>query len=75
MGEQQMRRNSGDDEGRNRNLDPTFKEREAKRGKSGTAVLDRDANKGSIEDNKDQRTTEMGSHARKSGQEGHGSHR
>lgn len=65
-----MRRNSGDDEGRNRFLDPTMKEHEKKRGKSGTAVLDRDANKGDIEDNRKQRTTEMGSHARKSGQKG-----
>ena len=65
-----MRRNSGDDEGRNRFLDPTMKEHEKKRGKSGTAVLDREANKGDIEDNRKQRTTEMGSHARKSGQKG-----
>lgn len=62
-----MRRNSGDDQGRNRFLDPTMKEHEAERGKSGTAVLDRDANKGEIEDNKGQRTTGMGSSARKSG--------
>lgn len=65
-----MRRNSGDDQGRNRFLDPTMKEHEAKRGKSGTAVLDRDANKGDIADNKKQRSTEMGSNARKSGQKG-----
>ena len=65
-----MRRNSGDDEGRNRFLDPTMKEHEAERGKSGTAVIDRDANKGEIADNRDQRTTGMGSNARKSGQKG-----
>ena len=65
-----MRRNSGDDEGRNRLLDPTMKEQERERGKSGTAVLDRDANKGSIADNEGQRTTGMGSNARKSGEDG-----
>ncbi|MGI8704574.1 MAG: hypothetical protein ACR2JJ_02035 [Sphingomicrobium sp.] len=61
-----MRRNSGDDESRNRHLDPTTKERERERGKSGAAVLDRDANKGEVKDNRGQRTTEMGSNARKS---------
>lgn len=65
-----MRRNSGDDQGRNRYLDPTMKEHERERGKSGTAVLDRDAKKGSIEDNREQRTTGMGSHARKTGSKG-----
>ena len=65
-----MHRNSGDDEGRNRHLDPTMRDRERERGKSGAAVLDRDANKGSIADNKAQRTTGMGSGTRKSGQEG-----
>lgn len=65
-----MRRNSGNDQGRDRFLDPTVKEHERKRGKSGTAVLDRDANKGDIEDNRKQRTTGMGSHARKSGHKG-----
>lgn len=64
------RRNSGDDESRNRFLDPTMKEHERERGKSGAAVLDTDANKGEIEDNAGQRTTEMGSNARKGGQEG-----
>ena len=59
-----MRRNSGDDEGRNRHLDPTVKEHERERGKSG-AVLDPHANEGEISDNKDQRTTGMGSGARK----------
>ena len=62
-----MRRNSGDDQGRNRLLDPTMKDHERERGKSGTAVLDRDANKGEIADNRGQRTTGMGSNARKSG--------
>lgn len=65
-----MRRNSGDDEGRNRHLDPTTKEHERERGKSGAAVLDSDANEGEIKDNLKQRTTGMGSHARKSGQKG-----
>ena len=65
-----MRRNSGGGEGRNRHLDPTTRDRERERGKSGTAVLDRDANKGDLDDNSKQRTTEMGSHARKSGQKG-----
>jgi hypothetical protein len=65
-----MRRNSGNDQGRDRFLDPTVKEHERGLGKSGTAVLDRDANKGKIKDNRDQRTTGMGSHARKSGQRG-----
>lgn len=64
-----MRRNSGKDEGRNRFLDPTVKERERERGKSGTAVLDRDSNKGEIEDNRGQKTTGLGSGARKSGQD------
>jgi len=62
-----MRRNSGDDQGRNRFLDPTMKEHEAERGKSGAAVIHRDARKGEIEDNDEQRTTGMGSSARKSG--------
>lgn len=65
-----MRRNSGDDESRNRHLDPTARDRERERGKSGAAVLDRDANKGEIEDHSEQRTTGMGSNARKSGQKG-----
>ena len=65
-----MRRNSGHDEGRNRHLDPTTKEHERERGKSGTAVLDPDANEGEIADNKGQKTTGMGSHARKSGGKG-----
>jgi hypothetical protein len=65
-----MRRNSGNDEGRNGFLDPTVKDHERERGKSGAAVLDPDANKGSIEDNAGQRTTGMGSAARKSGEDG-----
>lgn len=65
-----MRRNSGKDESRNRFLDPTMRDRERERGKSGTAVLDRDANKDDIDDNREQRTTGMGSHARKTGSKG-----
>lgn len=65
-----MRRNSGKDEGRDRLLDPTMKERERERGKSGTAVLDPDANDGEIADNLKQRTTGLGSHARKTGHKG-----
>ena len=65
-----MRRNSGDDEGRNRHLDPTVKEHERERGKSGSAVLDADANKGEVDEDSAQRTTGMGSNDRKSGQEG-----
>lgn len=65
-----MRRNSGDDESRNRHLDPTVKEHERELGKSGAAVLDPDARKGEIEDNEGQRTTGMGSNARKSGSDG-----
>ncbi|MGN6156153.1 MAG: hypothetical protein ACTHN4_10540 [Sphingomicrobium sp.] len=65
-----MRRNSGKDEGRDSFLDPTMKERERERGKSGTAVLDPDANDGEIADNLKQRTTGMGSHARKTGHKG-----
>ena len=70
-----MRRNSGTDEGRNRHLDPTVKEHERERGKSGAAVLDRDAREGEIDDNEDQRTTGMGSNARKTGQKGEDEHR
>jgi hypothetical protein len=65
-----MRRNSGDDQGRDRFLDPTMKEHERERGKSGTAVLDPHANEGKIEDNLEQRTTGMSSHARKTGAKG-----
>ena len=61
-----MRRNSGDDQGRDLDLDPTTKEHERERGKSGAAVLDPHANDGSIENERGQRTTGMGSHARKS---------
>ena len=56
-----MRSNSGDDEGRNNMHDPTVRDRE----------LGREVKKKSGE----ARTSEMGSHARKSGQKGHGSHR
>lgn len=65
-----MRRNSGDDESRNRHLDPTVKEHECELGKSGSAVLDRDANKGKAAKSEGQRTTGMGSNARKEGQKG-----
>lgn len=65
-----MRRNSGDDESRNRHLDPTVKEHERDRGKSGSAVLDEGANKRELDDSSKQRTTGMGSNARKSGQKG-----
>lgn len=65
-----MRRNSGKDESRDRLLDPTMKEHERERGKSGAAVLDADANQGEISDNLKQRTTGMGSNARKSGEAG-----
>jgi hypothetical protein len=65
-----MRRNSGNDESRDGLLDPTTKEREREHGKSGAAILDRRAQEGTIEDNARQRTTGMGSHARKSGHKG-----
>ncbi len=65
-----MRRNSGDDQGRNRYLDPTMKEHERERGKSGSAVLDTDAKKQDIDDNLEQRSTGLGSHARKTGHKG-----
>lgn len=70
-----MRRNSGADEGRNRHLDPTVKEHERERGTSGAAVLDRNAREGEIDDNNGQRTTGMGSNARKTGQKGEGEDR
>jgi hypothetical protein len=60
-----MRRNSGKDEGRDNLLDPTTKEHEAARGKSGEAVIDRDP-AGTPEERKGgQQSTGMGSHARK----------
>jgi len=65
-----MRRNSGKDESRDRLLDPTTKEHEREHGKSGTAVLDRNANEGEIDTSRKQRTTGMGSHARKTGSKG-----
>lgn len=61
-----MRRNSGDDEGRNRHLDPTMKEHERQRGKSGSAVLDSKSKKGETVGDSAQRTTGMGSSTRKS---------
>lgn len=70
-----MRRNSGDDEGRDNFLDPTVKEHERAKGKSGAAVLDPDANKKGIPEHSEQRTPQMGSHARKTGQKGAGEHR
>ena len=54
-----MRSNSGRDESRTNLHDPTLRDRE------------RETSKGKPGG----RTTEMGSHTRKSGQEGHGSHR
>jgi len=65
-----MRRNSGDDQARDLNRDPTMKEHERARGKSGAAVLNPKANERSIENNRDQRTTGMGSRSRKSGEKG-----
>jgi hypothetical protein len=65
-----VRRNSGKDESRDRLLDPTMKEHERERGKSGTAVLNPQANEGEISDNLKQRSTGMGSHARKTGEKG-----
>lgn len=62
-----MRRNSGDDQGRNRFLDPTMKEHERERGKSGAAVIDPDARKRDAGKNGEQSTTGLGSSARKSG--------
>jgi len=56
-----MRSNSGRDEARNNMHDPTMRDRD----------LGRDVKKKP----KEARTTEMGSRARKHGQEGHGSHR
>lgn len=68
-----MRSNSGKDESRNNLRDPTLRDHERARGKSGAAVMEpKDEPSGPEEK---QRTTEMGSHARKSGQEGPGSHR
>ena len=65
-----MRRNSGDDQGRDLNRDPTMKEHECARGKSGEAILDRKANEGRIGNNRGQRTARLGSNARKTGQKG-----
>ena len=66
-----MRRNSGKDEGRDNLLDPTMKEHEEARGKSGEAVLDREKTEEPREQIPGEQTpTGMGSHARKSGQRG-----
>ena len=69
-----MRRNSGKDEGRDNLLDPTMKEHEEARGKSGGAVLDRektDEPADPVDQHLgEQKTTAMGSNARKSGQRG-----
>lgn len=59
-----MRTNSGNDQGRDVNRDPTMKEHERVRGKSGATVLDANANP-RARGAGDQRTTGMGSHARK----------
>ena len=56
-----MRSNSGRDKARNNMRDPTMRDRE----------LGRDLKKNPFTG----RTTEMGSHARKTGQKGHGAHR
>ena len=56
-----MRSHSGKDEGRNNMRDPTVRDRS----------MGRDIKK----DTSQARTTEMGSHARKTGQKGHGAHR
>ena len=58
-----MRSNSGKDEARNNLRDPTLRDRELETKAS--------RHKGSA----NTRTTEMGSHARKTGQERHGAHR
>ena len=61
-----MRRNSGTDEGRDNLLDPTTKEHEAARGKSGAAVIDRDPPGAPVTRKGGQKSTGMGSNARKS---------
>lgn len=61
-----MRRNSGKDEGRDNLLDPTIKEHEAARGKSGAAIIDTDPPGDPLDKHSDQKSTGMGSHARKS---------
>jgi len=61
-----MRRSSGKDEGRDNLLDSTIKEHERARGKSGAAVIDTDPPGDPLEDQIDQKSTGMGSHARKS---------
>lgn len=66
-----MRSNSGSGEATNNLHDPTLKEKERARGKSGEAVLDAKDEPSGPEPK--QRTTGMGSNARKSGGEGAGS--
>ncbi len=68
-----MRSNSGKSDGRNNMHDPTARDHERARGHSGTAAIDRQEEPSGPEAK--QRTTEMGSHARNTGQAGHGSHR
>ena len=65
-----MRRNSGKDEGRDNHLDPTTKEHEAARGKSGAAVIDRHPPGDPLDKHSGQKSTGMGSHARKTGGKG-----
>lgn len=64
-----MRTNSGSDQGRDVNRDPTMKERERSRGRGGTA-LDANADRRGIGANRVQRPTAIGSHARKAGSKG-----
>lgn len=65
-----MRRNSGKDEGRDNLLDPTMKEHERACGKSGEAVLDAHPAGDPLNIQVGQRSTGMGSHARKGGGKG-----
>ena len=60
-----MRSNSGSGDGTNNLHDPTLKEHERDRGKSGEAILDRKDTEPDGPEPKP-RTTEMGSNARKS---------
>ena len=68
-----MRSNSGSGDGTNNLHDPTLKEHERARGKSGEAVLEREDEPAEPEPK--QQTTHLGSNARKSGQQGDGSSR
>jgi hypothetical protein len=65
-----MRRNSGKDEGRDNFLDPTMKEHERARGKSGAAILDTRPVGDPLNTQPAPRSTGMGSHARKTGGKG-----